>query len=483
MFWSADNRYIAFSASGVLRKVSVADDQLQGIAEIPVAGWTGGSWNADNIIIFGGASYGVMQVPAAGGTATAVTVVDQSQNDIGHIGPTFLPDGRRFLYFRNTRTADTRGIYVGSLDVAPAAQSRERLVASDSRAFYIPGAAGTGHILYLRGQTLVAQPLDARTLTVSGELVQVAEQMSPIVSDSTFAASADGTVAFRSNVGATGAPVWLSRAGAELGAVGGEVMMPQHPRLSPDGKRLALVVAGDTWVYDLQGRPPTKVTINENTLSPVWTPDGKSLVYETNEGSSLRVIPATPNATPKAASPNGHFHPHGWSPDGRLIAAQFTTGTPATDIVRFAAEPSATPEFLVKTPGRDGAEGTALSPDGRWLAYASNSTGTMEVWVQPFPGPGSPIRVSPRGGMEPAWGRNGRELYYLEGNKLMAVGVDAKQEFDFSAPVPLFDFRYYLPTQPPSYDVAPDGRFIVIKPSPGTQPGISVITNWVPATR
>ena len=366
-------------------------------------------------------------------------------------------------------TADTRGIYVGSIDLAPAAQSRERLVESDSRAAYVPGAGGTGHLLYVRRQTLVAQPFDARTLTVSGEPVRVAEQMSPVVSNATFAASSDGTVAFRSDVGANATPVWISRAGAELGPVGAEVNRPEYPRLSPDGKRLALVVAGDIWVYDLQGRPPMRVTLNEGAFSPLWTPDGKSFVYESNDAPSLRVIPASPGATSKAASPNGHFHPHGWSPDGRLIAAQFTSGNPATDIVRFVPEPSGKPEILVKTPGRDGAEGTALSPDGRWLAYASNATGTMEVWVQPFPGPGSPIRVSPRGGMEPVWARNGRELYYLEGNRLMAVGVDANQEFDFRPPIPLFDFRYHVPTQPPVYDVASDGRFIAIKPSAGAR--------------
>jgi len=483
MFWSADNRYVAYGAGTILRKVSVADDQAQTIADIPVAGWTGGSWNADNVIIFGGASFGVMRVSANGGTPAALTVLDRARNDIGHVGPTFLPDGRRFLYFRNTAMADTRGIYVGSLDLAPSAQSTERIAAADSRAFYLPGPAGAGHLLFLRQGLLVAQAFDLRTLAVSGEPTQVAGQMSTASGDAPFAASASGTVLFRSNAGATGTPVWISRAGAELGAVGGEVMTPQHPRVSPDGKRMALVVSGEIWVYDLQGRPPVKVTFGDDAFSPVWTPDGKSLVYESNDAPTLLMVASSAGATPQPASPIGHFHPHGWSPDGRLIAAQFTSGSPVTDIVHLVPTPSSTPEFLVKTPGRDGAEGTSLSPDGKWLAYASNGTGTMEVWVQPFPGPGDAIRVSPRGGMEPVWARNGRELYYLERNRMMAVGVNAKQEFDFTEPVPLFDFRYNVPTQPPAYDVAPDGRFVAVKPSAGAQTGISVITNWAPPTR
>jgi Tol biopolymer transport system component len=480
MFWSADGRQIAYAAGAILRKVNVADDQVQTVSSTPAAGWTGGSWNADNVIVFGGASFGVMQVPASGGTPKAVTVLDPARNDIGHVGPTFLPDGRRFLYFRNTPNAESRGIYVGSLDLAPAAQSSQRIAVADSRAFYMPGPAGTGHLLFLRQGILFAQPFDVGTLAVSGEPTQLAEGMSTTTGDVPFGA-AGGTVLFRSNTGATGTPVWVSRAGAELEAIGAEVMTPQYPRISPDGKRMALVVSGEIWVYDLQGRPPVKVTLGDDAFSPVWTPDGKSLVYESNDAPTLLKVAASTGATPQAASPNGHFHPHAWSPDGRLIAAQFPQGSPATDIVRLVAEPSSMPEFLVKTEGRDGAEGTALSPDGKWLAYASNATGSTEVWVQPFPGPGTPIRISPRGGMEPVWARNGRELYYLERSRMMAVAVTAKQEFDFTAPVPLFDFRYRMPTQPPAYDVAPDGRFLVIKPSPGAQTGIGVITNWSPA--
>ena len=120
----------------------------------------------------------------------------------------------------------------------------------------------------------------------------------------------------------------------------------------------------------------------------------------------------------------------------------------------------------------------ALSPDGRWLAYVSGTTGPPEVWVQAFPGAENPVRVSSRGGVEPVWARDGRELYYLEGNKLMAVAVDTGSEFNFKPPVLLFEYRYQRSGQPPSYDVGPDGRFLVIKPSNAASSAITVISNW-----
>ena len=213
--------------------------------------------------------------------------------------------------------------------------------------------------------------------------------------------------------------------------------------------------------------------------SPLWTPDGKSLVYESGNATSLRIIAAAAGATPQPASPNGHYHPHGWSPDGQdLIVAQDADDETGWDIVRFAPNVKSQPQVVVKTPAAEGVSGTALSPDGRWLAYVSETTGRAELWVQPFPGPGSPVRVSSRGGAEPVWARNGRELYYLEGNKLMAVAVDTTSDFNFKAPVLLFEFRYQRSRQPPSYDVARDGRFLVIKPSKATAPPITVVSNW-----
>ena len=481
MFWSPDSRFLAFPIEGKLKKISVVGEQVQTVCNLPPGStWGGGAWNGENVIVFGG-SAGLMQVPAEGGVATPVTVLDASRGDNGHPGPWFLPDGRHLLYFRNSSMAETRGIYVASLDVKPDAQSLARVVASASRPIYAAAGVGPGHLLFLREQTLFAQPFDPEARRLTGEAFVVAEQVGLDVGIALGAVSAtpEGTLAYRGAVGTSGTPIWVNRAGVEVLTIGAEIREPRNPRLSPDGKRLVLVASGDLWEYDLHGRPPVKLTAEGGVASPLWTPDGKSIVYEPSNATSLRIIAAAAGATPQPASPNGHYHPHGWSPDGRdLIVAQITDEETGWDIVRFAPGVNRSRSSLSRHRREKGVDGTALSPDGRWLAYVSDTTGPPEVWVQAFPGPGSPVRVSSRGGVEPVWARNGRELYYLEGNKLMAVAVETGPEFNFKPPVLLFEYRYQRSLQPPSYDVGPDGRFLVIKPSKAEPSAITVISNW-----
>ena len=281
---------------------------------------------AENVIVFGG-SAALLQVPAEGGVATPVTVLDASRGDNGHPGPWFLPDGRHLLYFRNSSMPETRGIYLASLDVKPDAQSLARVVASASRPIYAAAGVGPGHLLFLREQTLFAQPFDPEARRLTGEAFVVAEQVGLEVGIALGAVSAtpEGTLAYRGAVGTSGTPIWVNRAGVEVLTIGAEIREPRNPRLSPDGKRLVLMASGDLWEYDLHGRPPVKLTAEGGVASPLWTPDGKSIVYEPSNATSLRIIAAAAGATPQPASPNGHYHPFGWSHDRRdLIAAQNT---------------------------------------------------------------------------------------------------------------------------------------------------------------
>ena len=329
MFWSPDSRFLAFPIEGKLKKISVVGEQVQTVCNLPPGStWGGGAWNGENVIVFGG-SAGLMQVPAEGGVATPVTVLDASRGDNGHPGPWFLPDGRHLLYFRNSSMEETRGIYMASLDVKPDAQSLARVVASASRPIYAAAGVGPGHLLFLREQTLFAQPFDPEERRLTGEAFVVAEQVGLEAGIALGAVSAtpEGTLAYRGAVGTSGTPIWVNRAGVEVLTIGAEIREPRSPRLSPDGKRLVLVASGDLWEYDLHGRPPVKLTAEGGVASPLWTPDGKSIVYEPSNATSLRIIAATAGATSQPASPNGHYHPHGWSPDGRdLIVAQITDG-------------------------------------------------------------------------------------------------------------------------------------------------------------
>jgi dipeptidyl aminopeptidase/acylaminoacyl peptidase len=247
-----------------------------------------------------------------------------------------------------------------------------------------------------------------------------------------------------------------------------------------------VVVAEDLWVYDVAGRPPIKLTSDGGHYSPLWTPDGQRLVYEAaGPGPTLVALPADGSTgKPQAVSPVGHFHPAGWSGDGEeLVAVRVATpGGTREDIVRWSLAKPDVVQPVVETPAAEGVRGATLSPDRRWLAYASDQTGQQEIWVRPYPGPGAAVRISPNGGEEAVWARSGRELYYLEGTRLMAVAVTAGDRFNFSPATLLFDNNYLLSPQPPSYDVAWDGRFLMIKPIGGdtevAPSQIVVIQNW-----
>jgi hypothetical protein len=181
-------------------------------------------------------------------------------------------------------------------------------------------------------------------------------------------------------------------------------------------------------------------------------------------------------------SPDGHFHAHGWSPDGRdLLAVRLLAGA-TDDVVAIPSGEKPAPRDVVATPADEGFGGASLSPDGRWLAYAANPTGAVEIWVRPFAAPGAAVRISPNGGVEPVWARNGRELFYLEGSKMMSVAIRPGRAFGFSQPELLFQDTHAHDGQPPTFDVAADGRFVMIKPTGSIDPFMqpfTVVINWI----
>jgi Tol biopolymer transport system component len=254
-----------------------------------------------------------------------------------------------------------------------------------------------------------------------------------------------------------------------------------YPQLSPDGASLAVVVDGNVWVHYVDGRPPVKATFEGNAFSPLWSRDGQRIVYEF--GNMLRSLPSDGSGgTPQVESSDGHYHPHGWSPDGqRLIAANFGSNERGWDVVHLGAGGSSV-EPIVATPAMEGIRGVSLSPDGTWVAYSSNVTGDAEIWVRPYPGPGAAVRVSPAGGNLPVWSRDGKELFYTSGNRLMAAEVVMSPQFSARPPRQLFESdEYDWSGQAPAYDVAPDGRFVMLHRGPAAAPApVTVILNWAP---
>jgi serine/threonine-protein kinase len=329
----------------------------------------------------------------------------------------------------------------------------------------------------------MAQPFDAVSRTLSGEAQPIVNEPVLVINQAlgTFGVSDTGTVLYLKGASQSGTLVTVERNGKTEPVPGASALgRASNPRLSPDGRRVAAVIDGDIWVYNFSGRPPIKLTFDGERYSPLWTKDGSRIVYEQGNSKSktslFSIAADGSGGPPEAAGPEGHFHPHGWTSDGQLVAVRVQDGR--GDLVRFSPRADGKAEPVQETPASEGVSGS-VSPDGKWVAYDATTTGRGEIWVRPLPGPGAPVRVSPNGGFEPLWSKNGRELYYLQGEKILSVSVTTSgSEFSFKAPVELFATP--APSgisQPPTYDVAADGRFIMFTPDEGKAPPMTVILN------
>ena len=480
-FVSPDGAWVGYrdEKDGAIKKISIEGGPAITLTP-PLFGFQGASWG-DGVIVFASArSGGLFRVPDTGGEPERVTSADEKRGEVGHAWPHLLPGSHAVLFTREIRNQGTLRSETVLLDL----RTREQrvLIPEGSGARYV----ATGHLVYAVGDTLRAVGFDLATQHVRGSPVPVLDGvMSTAQAAPNFSVSSNGSLVYVRSPATTwtGRPVWVSRDGREESArITEDVIAPQYPRLSPDGRRVALIVAGDVWVYDLSGALPIRLTSGARYASPIWTADGRRLVMEGTSPLRLWVI-ATDGSEqqPQPASALGHFHPLAWSDDGRgVLAVQFVDGLSNIDIVRWQPGKPDEREPVVQTAAQDGFKGASLSPDGRWLAHTSDQSGRTEVWVRPYPGPGVPVRVSTNGGIEPVWSRTGHELYYLEGQRVMAVAVSTGSTFGFKSPTWLFDSRYRIFGQPWSYDVAADGRFLMIRPTTEAQtsPQVVVVLNW-----
>ncbi len=410
-------------------------------------------------------------VPDSGGTPQLVARIDDTE----WARQPKLLDDRNVLFVVGHRpvATDADEIVVQSTDPA----TRTVLV----RGGLDPRVTSTGQLLYLRAGALMSVSFDARRRQVSGDPVQVLDgvMFSWTSGPGQFAVSDAGTLAYWPIVGGRTAfervPVWVNRNAKEQPVLRDKVPDGRHPRLSPDGTQLAIIRDEDLWVYPLDGRAPRNLTSEgAGTLSPLWTPDGQQILIERNPIEISTV--ATAGETPPVRVISGHYHPHGWSSDGHeLLIVDPTT----RDILKVRLDAPTKLQPVVQTAADEGYHGAALSPNGRWLAYATNQTGQSEIWVRPYSATGAAQRVSLNGGIEPVWARNGRELFYLEQNSLMAVDVDTvSTTFAFKPATRLFSHQFRIDPQPPSYDVAKDGRFLFIR-GPGDEgQSIVIVQNW-----
>jgi Tol biopolymer transport system component len=479
VFWSPDARFIGFVAESAIRRIAVDGTDLQSIT--PIADYNGAVWTPDGTILSGRARGGLLKVPASGGTPVAVTELDAARDETGHTGPVMLPDGRRFLYFRVSRNPERDAVFVGSLDAAPAAQSTRPVLPLRTPPLLSLSPDGVAHLVFVRDGTLMAQEFDPSSMTLSGSASAIAARVAfPQVS------VAGDTIAFRGpGPPAGGVPAWFARDGRSAGPVFATPMPPvAYPQISPDGTRLAAISGGALWIYPLDGRPPVRLT-SGNILSPRWSPDGQSIVYERfGSAAGLYSIAADGSSSvPRAVSPSGHFHAHGFIDGGRgLLAIFLPPGSGGTwQLVQMASSGTEAPARLGDIVLPDGAASAALSPDGRWLAYITDTTGSAELWVRRYPTLDAAVRVSPNGALDPVWAKDGRALFYLEGDKLMSVrvGPDTRARFAHQAPVRVLEKSFIRIGQEPSYDVAADGRLLMLGRMPaGPSVPVEVIVNW-----
>jgi serine/threonine-protein kinase len=478
-FFSPDGRWLGFFADGKLRKVPVEGGMVRDVCDAPVDS-AGGTWSSDNRIVFAPLDgRGLVAVGADGGNPKLLTRVDTGQGELAHGWPHFLPDsGLIFTIAR--RDKDPRIAVLG-----PEASTPRLLLPVHGPVQYL----SSGHLVYGFIGRLFALAFDTSTLESHGGPIPIADNVavSPrgfdALGTATFAASRDGVVAYlpSSEEEPTNELVWVQRDGT-ASALPSSTGVHETPRLSPAGAQVAVVVRNgpfsrDVWVLDVASGRRTKVT-NEGSQnhSPVWAPDGRRLAFASNRSGlqSIYVQPVAPTGAVRLLMGGQDTHnPASWSRT-QTLAFYEVYGSAGRDIWFYLPDGRARP--VVATPANERAP--ALSSDGQWMAYTSDSSGTDEIYIQSVNG-GPPTQISVNGGTEPVWSRDGRELFYRRADQMIAVPIVTTPSLQVGSAARLFthDFQLDPGDNLPNYDVAPDGRFLMVRRTdPPVEP--TIVLNW-----
>ena len=491
-FWSSDSRSVAFGTSdpSSLKKIDISGGPAQTICSVPGT-VSGGSWNREGVIIFGTSAGGLMRVAAVGGVASELTRTDPSRRETYHAMPFFLPDGRHFLYKRNSGSPENTGIYAGSLDVKPEERSSRLLLATSVGAAYLASTSSErGHLLFVREKTLMMQPFDEQQLEPAGEPIPVAEPVGSFRDIGYFSASGSGVLVYRIGGSSSARQLtWVDRQGKALGRAG-EPHIYNDVALSPDDMRAAVRTSDsqgeNLWLHDFKTEILTRFTFEHVASSPVWSPDGNRIVFRSNRSGAFDLYQ-------KLASGAGGEEVFlksdqsktatSFSRDGRFLV--YTAADPKTklDLWVLPLEGDRKPVPFLRTEFVE--QSGQFSPDTRWIAYVSNESGRNEIYIRPFSpnstgeslGSGAKWMVSKDGGTEPRWRGDSNELFYrATDGKVMSVEVTGKPIFQAGTAKPLFQLPSFLG----GWDVALDGkRFLLAAfveqstPSPFT-----VVLNW-----
>jgi eukaryotic-like serine/threonine-protein kinase len=470
--FSPDGQSLLFRTAGGYFRVALNGGTVQNL--IAGGGLIGYDWGADGTIRMGSTS-GLQQIPGAGGAPSALTRLQSGET--AHVMPTLLPGGRGVLF--GTGSPQNPRIVFASLSGG----DRKNLVVSGNGPRYSP----TGHLIYAMAGTLFAVPFDVNTLTVGNNPTPVLQGLlQTAIGFPYYSFSNTGTLVYvAGSAGIRRNLVWVARDGSEQ-----LVPAPVHdydwPRLSSDGKRIAVEIAGQTWTYDTTRDSLTRVTFDgTQNDAPTWSPDGTRIAVRSNrEGAPgsifWQMADGSGGQERLSTSTQVADTPMSFSPDGRLMA--FFRSDPKTQRdIWIASVKDHTRTLYLGTPATEGAP--RFSPDGKWIAYVSDESGRAEIYVQPYPRGGGKWQISTDGGIEPLWNPNGRELFYRTANKMMAVQITTQPTFAAGRPTMLFEGDYLsspFPATGVTYDITPDGRrFLMITDAPTEQATqINVVVNW-----
>ncbi|HTY09557.1 MAG TPA: protein kinase [Bacteroidota bacterium] len=481
-FFSPDGQWIGYFANGNLKKISVYGGVPQDVCTVP-GYMRGGYWTKDNFILFGNINNSIYRVPSGGGTPVAATYLDTAQGEISHRFPQLLPDGKTVIFTVKNNSMTT---FNDALIVAENIQTHERktLVRGGAYARYI----STGHIIYIRGSSIYAVPFDPDRAAITGSPLPVEEggMMNPLSGDANYGVSNSGTLLFAPLGSFSGTEVsleWIDRQGKRnnvldtTGAYG-------DGSLSPDGQKLAMTIRAandDIWVYQFHRGTLSRITFGGgNSDFPVWSPDGKRIIFASEKGTTWKLFskPWDGSGKEELLSEDVDTDPNSWesiSPDGKAVAYGKNG-----DIWVLPLTDAKKPEQYIASPATE--TDPSFSPDGRWISYMSNESGQNELYVVPYPHGGGKYQISTNGAdfaVPPRWLPDGRSLIYLSGRQVMGVHVTLSPSFDYSPPQKIFDL-------PESWsgsfgDITADGKKFIIgttKSGPVTTSRVNIVVGW-----
>jgi Tol biopolymer transport system component len=481
-FWSPDGRSLAFFTPSSLKRVEASGGTPQRLCDV-VAG-RGGSWSKDGVIVFAhSAPIALFQVPDTGGEAQPATDLDVARGEDRHRYPFFLPDGRRFLFWARSAKRENNGIYVASLD----SRKARLVVKSESMGQY----AAPGYLFTVQQGMLVVYPFDEKSAQVRGNPVRVAEGVltgNP-PGYAPFSVSGASALAYSSPSAKSRQLVWFDRSGRRL-AVVGEPGDYSTPRLSRDEKKIAVAVREesktntDIWVFDSTRGTWSRLTFDPAAeRAPLWSPDSSRIVFTSASAGVLDLYekPASGSGEARAVvRSTGDKFPTDWTRDGRFLVYH-TFGASSTWDIWAAPTDGGKPFSLFASKFTEAQ--AQVSPDGRWIAYASDESGRFEIYVTQFPQRRGRWQISTAGGSQPWWRGDGKELIYLGPEQtLMSVAVRTGDAFEASVPTALFkaNFPAVVPAYWANYAVTADGqRFLIseLLPEASAIP-INVVLNW-----